>query len=186
MEMPLDVHLGIFTCGPRRMLSQSRYAALLVSMHGWRLYARRDLDRTSREEAQAIRSFLDAQRAFQQELLKSLRGDSATAATAGEALVERNSLLIWTWDYLSLALCLEWNPATARGAPTADGRVDLELSRAGAGHWHLDPWPFSTGSLTIRCEGRRLGEDFDSEERLRQAFSDAPWEPLDMTLVPRR
>ena len=29
---------------PRRLVSQSAYAALLVSMHGWRLYERRDLE----------------------------------------------------------------------------------------------------------------------------------------------
>ena len=44
MEMPLTEHLGLWSAAPRRLLTQSRYAALLVSMHGARLYARRDQD----------------------------------------------------------------------------------------------------------------------------------------------
>jgi hypothetical protein len=129
MEMPLDLHLDMFTRGPRRMLSQSRYAALLVSLHGWRLYERRDLDRASPEDAAAIRSFLSGQESFQRELLDTLREDPATSEMAQDAVVERNSLLIWTWDYLSLALCLGWDPATAKGAPAAEGRLDLALER---------------------------------------------------------
>jgi hypothetical protein len=186
MEMPLDLHLDIFTLGPRRMLSQSRYAALLVSLHGWRLYRRRDLDRASPEDAAAIRNFLADQEAFQHRLLQALRQDPATAEAAQDSLVERNSLLIWTWDYLSLALCLDWNPATAKAAPAADGSVDLDLRRdPGTGCWYLDPWPFSAGAITLRCEGRRLPNDLDSEDSLREAFPDAPWETLDFRLAPR-
>src|SRR5260370_4768224 len=129
MAMPLDVHLQLFIDGPRRMLSQSRYAALLVSLHGARLYARRDLERVSPSDAAAVRAFLEGQRAFQPELLSALRGDPRTEPIAADALVERNSLLIWPGDYLSLALCMDLAPATAQGCPTASGdAVDLELS----------------------------------------------------------
>jgi len=109
----------------------------------------------------------------------------ATAEVSQDAVVERNSLLIWTWDYLSLALCLDWNPATAKGAPAAQGLVDIELRREpGAGAWRLDPWPFSEGSVSVRCEGRRLGQGFDSEASLRQAFLAASWETLEFILEP--
>jgi hypothetical protein len=185
MEMPLDGHLEIFTRGPRRMISQSRYAALLVSMHGWRLYARRDLNRAQPAEADAIRGFLDGQQVLQQELLQALRDDPATAASARDAVVKRNSLLIWTWDYLSLALCLNWDPSTAAGAPTAGGQVNLVLRRGAAPYtWHLDPWPFSASQVTVRCEGRRLGHGVDSQSSLREAFSNAAWETLDFTVLP--
>jgi Protein of unknown function (DUF3891) len=36
-EMPIARHLQQWRDGPRRMLVQSRYAALLVSLHGSRL-----------------------------------------------------------------------------------------------------------------------------------------------------
>src|SRR3954447_23441591 len=41
LDMPLEVHLRLWQEGPSRLVSQSAYAAMLVSMHGWRLYSRR-------------------------------------------------------------------------------------------------------------------------------------------------
>jgi len=186
MAMPLDVHLQLFIDGPRRMLSQSRYAALLVSLHGARLYARRELKRMSPSDAAAVQAFLEGQRAFQTELVSALRADPRTAPIAGDARVERNSLLIWTWDYLSLALCLDWAPATAQGCPTASGEaVGLDLTAGGRpGQVRLDPWPFSGQSLSLRCEGRRLNADSADEASLRAAFDRAPWETLELDLVP--
>jgi hypothetical protein len=155
MNMPLTVHLDIWTRGPRQMLTQSSYAALLVSLHGCRLYERRDLDRATPEDAAAIRDFLSAERSFQQELIDELEPDLAE--------LERNSLLLWTWDYLSLSLCLDWDPATAKGAPTRAGRADLELRSTAAGAFTLEPWPFAADRLAVRCEGRRLPERFADE-----------------------
>ena len=42
MEMPLPTHLDLWSKAPDKVLTQSPYAALLVSMHGHALYARRD------------------------------------------------------------------------------------------------------------------------------------------------
>ena len=175
MEMPPEVHLGLFTEGPRSLLSQSRYAALLVSMHGSRLYARRDLDKASPKDAEAIREFLAAQRRFQAELLAQLGSDAT--------LVERNSLLVWAWDHLSLALCLQWNPDTVTRCPAADGHLDIEL-RADGDAVRLRPWPFARPSLTVHCEGRRLEGRFADEAELRAAVERAPLERLELTLRP--
>lgn len=183
MNMPLDVHLDLWTRGPRQMVTQSSYAALLVSMHGWRLYDRRDLTKGSAEDAQAVRAFLSEQRAFQDDLIDRLGPDSAQ--------LERNSLLLWTWDYLSLALCLNWDPATAKGAPTRDGLSDLQLSSAAAGadgsdragSFTVEPWPFGAETLTVRCEGRRLPARFRDETEMRRGFSEAPLEVLELELA---
>ena len=176
MEMPIGIHLGLFTDGPRRLLSQSRYAALLVSMHGWRLYARRDPERASPADAEAIRAFLADQRSLQEELIGTLGAD--------RSLIERNSMLVWTWDYLSLALCLAWSPVTAKGCPTAEDEVDLELRQAsGGGSIRVEPWPFSARKLTLRCEGRRVPGRFAGEDEMRAAFARAPWESLEFELV---
>lgn len=186
MEMPLEVHLELWREGPRELLSQSRYAALLASLHGWRLYERRELDKLAPTEADAIRSFLADQRAFQDRLVASLRADPATSASAADELIERNSMLIWTWDYLSLALCLDWAPATAKHAPTANGEVALELTAGtGPGRFRLEPWPFTPSSVAVQCEGQRLDRRFDSEDELRAALAEAPWETLELSLEPR-
>jgi catechol 2,3-dioxygenase-like lactoylglutathione lyase family enzyme len=184
MEMPLDEHLELFTDGPRRMLSQSRYAALLVSLHGWRLYERRDLDRLPAADAEAIRRFLRDQEGFQAELREALRNDPASASLADEVAVERNSMLIWTWDYLSLALCLDWAPVTAKNCPTAGGDVDLQLTAGREECLSLDPWPFEAPSVSVHCEGRRLEHRFADEQSMRDALERAPWETLRFELRP--
>ncbi len=178
METPLEMHLRLWTRGTQSLLSQSRYAAWLVSQHGARLYERRDLNRLSAGDAQAVRCFLDEQRALRDWLESSLGVDRQQ--------LERNSLLIWTWDYLSLALCLGWSPAVAKGAPTENGTVDIEVELAGESLAHLDPWPFAAAALTVRAEGRRLTGRFESQEALRRAFEGAPWEALEVRLEPRR
>jgi hypothetical protein len=183
MQMPLAIHLGLFTEGPRSLLSQSRYAALLASMHGCRLYERRDLDKLEQPKADAIRAFLGAQREFQSQLVAELRADPAAASRATDGLIERNSLLIWTWDYLSLALCLGWSSATAKRAPSATGELDLELSATDrAGHVRLTPWPFEAPTITVHCEGRRLAHRYDGEEEMRAALAAGPWETLELSL----
>ncbi len=184
VEMPLDVHLELWRAGPRGLLAQSRYAALLVSMHGWRLYERRDLGTLPPLEATAIAGFLAEQRSFQDELIADLRADPRTAPATTEAGIERNSMLLWTWDYLSLALCLGWPSARAKGAPTKDGEAGLELTGAGGGvEFHLDPWPFAGPSVSVRCEGRRLAARFASEAEMRAALDRAAWETLEIRLV---
>lgn len=183
LEMSLAVHLDLWRQGPRSLVSQNRYAALLVSLHGWRLYERRDLARLPSSHADAVRRFLEDQRTFQSELLASLRADPGTGELADERLVERNSLLLWTWDYLSLALCLNWAPATAKRAPTHDGSVDVEITPGpDPAVARLDPWPFATAGVALRTEGRRLPRRFETEEEMRQGFAAAPWETLELRL----
>jgi hypothetical protein len=178
MDMPLEIHTELWLQGPRRLVWQSAYAALLVSLHGWRLYRRRDLDRTPAEEADTVRAFLAAQEGFQREMTARLDGHPAAAPE----LVERNSLLLWTWDYLSLALCLDWAPATARGAPLSEGSVDLELRATGRRSFTLSPWPFQTDAVRVHCEARRLPERFRNESDMRRGLSSASVEMLEFGL----
>jgi uncharacterized protein DUF3891 len=175
METPLSVHLRLWSTGTRTLLSQSRYATWLVSRHGCRLYERRDLSKLSDADAEAVRRFLDEQREFQDRLANSLHADPRQ--------LERNSRLIWTWDYLSLALCLNWSPAAARGVPTAEGVVDITVQTSGTSV-RLDPWPLAVDRLTVRAEGRRLDARFDTDAELTEAFAGAPWETLEIRLEP--
>ena len=184
-EMPLDVHLNLWSHGPRRLLTQSRYAALLVSMHGTRLYEMRELSALPSNQADAIRSFFSAQREFQQQLQSSLRADPTTSGAAAPATVARNSQLLWTWDFLSLAICLDWAPCTAREVPTADEPADVELTMdVEPLTLRVGPWPFAAAAVTVRAEGRRLAGRFDDEEALAAALERAPWETVDFALRP--
>lgn len=158
MEMALATHLRLWSQAPHRVLSQSRYAALLVSMHGTALYGMRDLDRMAPEDAAKVRAYLDEQRTLQQRLADGLDSDQ----------VRRNQQLLWVWDFLSLALCLRWD-GRAVGGTTYTGTT-------------FEPWPFRSESVTLTTEGRRLAGRFEDEGRMRAALDSAPWVTLEFRL----
>jgi hypothetical protein len=158
MEMALDTHLELWRHAPQRVLPQSRYAALLVSMHGTALYEMRDLERMPPENAAKVRAYLDRQRALQQRLQDGLDPNE----------VKRNQQLLWTWDFLSLALCLRW-----------DGRAVNGIEYTGT---TFEPWPFRDESVTLMTEGRRLAGRFDDEQGMRVALEGAPWVTLEFRL----
>jgi Protein of unknown function (DUF3891) len=181
VEMPLDQHMELWSAGPRLLLSQSRYAALLASIHGSRLYGLRDLDSTPEPDAGKIHAFLDRAREFQDELLLSLFGE----VERGRGAVARNSDLVWTWDYMSLAVCLDWAPCTVADVPTADGAAGVTISASGALRLTVDPWPFAAPAVKVRCEGRRLSaRGYASDEELAREFAGAAWETASFELVP--
>jgi hypothetical protein len=89
MSLDMPTKLSMWETGPDVLLAQSRYAALLVSLHGSRLY--KDLDRSTFE--QEVRATLDA----------------------SDDEIQRNHRLVWVWDSMSLALLLDWRPRTIEG-----------------------------------------------------------------------
>ena len=90
----------------------------------------------SPEDARSVRDYLQAQGAYQDELIESLGADREE--------VRRNKRLIWIWDFLSLGLCLGWEGRSVEG-------VTLERNT-------VLPWPFREAQVTLRTEGRRLAE----------------------------
>lgn len=177
IEMPVELHLRHWREGPRRLLAQSRYAALLASMHGSRLQRRRDQARLPPAQAQAVRDYLAEQAEFQQQLSASL--------PAAPGLLKRNHQLLWIWDFLSLALCLKWAPTAAHDVPTATGPAEMALTPGdGQRRLTITPWPFRSSSLSVQCEGRRLEAHYGSDEAMRRALSEAVWETLEFELRP--
>jgi hypothetical protein len=162
LSLPLPEKLELWSGAARKMLSQSRYAALLVSMHGTALYERFPPEDPS--DQQLVERFLEQQRALQAKLADGFDPDQ----------VRRNQKLVFAWDYISLALCLDWAPAEVEDVPTAEGEpVTLALGEEG----ELDPWPFRHKQVHLKAEGRRLGE---------ASFEDCAPVTLDFTLRPRR
>ncbi len=163
LQMDLATHLRLWYAAPARLFTQSRYAALLVSMHGAALYGLRDLATMDDREAGQVRAYLATQRALQTRLAEEVGADA-------EALREQQRLL-WAWDGLSLALLLRWDPYEVGGYTL----------RAGA---TLDPWPFDVDELTVACEGRRLRGRFIDEHELHAALERADRVDLAFTLRP--
>jgi hypothetical protein len=174
MDMPLETHLALWSKAPDKVLTQSPYAALLVSMHGHALYARRDTLEPDSEDSRAVRSFLRRQEAYQDRLLATTGEDRARA--------DRNQTLVWALDFLSLAPLLGWVPDTVR-APTRPGEPDAELEVRAAGDLALtvDPWPFGEDELRIRYQGRRLDARFDDQEQMHGALAAARWTTITVT-----
>jgi Protein of unknown function (DUF3891) len=178
LELPVPVHVGLWTAAPGRLLTQSRYAALLVSMHGTALYAHRNTSSMSPVDRELVEGYLDAQHAFQDDLAARIGADRAQ--------LRRNQQLLWTWDAISLALCLRWDPLALAEvpAPHAHLDLDLELRALGADRFALCPWPFAAESVRVQCEGVRLEERYDSEPALQRALRLAPIVALEFVLEP--
>lgn len=168
--MPRPLHLDLWTRAAAKLETQSRYAALLVSMHGTWLYRS-----FVREDTPAIRAYLDGQAAYQAALIERLEADPAA--------VERNRRLVACWDALSLALCLGWAARELPPVPGTEGQdVVLRYAPAGAGAAVLDPWPFAADRVTVEAEGRRLSGGFTAEAELHAALDAAPASRLEWTL----
>ena len=137
------------------MLPQSRYAALLVSMHGTALYERRDLRTTRR-----VRAFLDGQAELQARLLETLRADPRTAPFAADEIVRRNQQLVWRWDSL-----------VARAAAGVGSSSGSTRGRS--------------ATTASACAARDAGSAgrFDDEEAMRAALDAAPWVTLELELA---
>jgi hypothetical protein len=164
MEMPLETHLELWSRAPYKVLTQSPYAALLVSMHGHALYARRP-------QTDPIARFVAEQEALQEDILGKLAEDPARA--------RRNQKLVWALDFLSLAPIMRWVPESV---PSPEGplavaeRAPLELT--------VDPWPFAAGELTLDYPGRRLEGRFETQDDLRAALGAARWVTVSAKLRP--
>jgi hypothetical protein len=171
MEQPRLTHLAIWRGAARRLLAQSRYAALLVSLHGTSLYERVDVTPST---ADAISSYVAEQRALQERLSEGLDPEE----------VDRNRRLLLALDRLSLFLCYG-RGSDLEEVPSASGPATLRLEPAGeAARFTLDPWPFAADRAVVGCEGRLLEGSFSGDEELRAALEAAPWVPLRWELSP--
>lgn len=187
-EMPRAAHLAIWESAARRVLTQGRYAALLVSLHATGLYARHDAAGDPPHEAAAIREFVARQAAFQAGLLEALRRDPVYAPFAAPEAVARNRRLIAVWDGMSIALCTRVDGAwSVPEVPTAGGTATLEVAPVDDDPTRVavEPWPFHEDAVTLVCEGRRLAERFSDDASLRAALAEAPWATLTFELRAR-
>jgi hypothetical protein len=185
-ELDRRTHLALWTAAPTRVLSQSRYAALLVSLHGTGLYERFPARTDDPEIARAVTDYLDGQRALQTQL--------AAEVGATQEELARNRALLALWDGLSLALCRDQAPHTVDGF-TLDRTPASALPSGGQtpkrkcddrNDFTVDPWPFAVDQLTVCVEGRRLADaPYPDEPALHAALDRAPVLIVGLALRPR-
>lgn len=187
-ELPTGEHVAIWRNASQRMLTQSRYAALLVSLHISTLYEGHNYVNDSLAEVRAARDFLAQEHAFQDVLLAGLRTDPRYAGHATPDAVRRNQWLIAVWDVLSLLLGTGKPVDTViDDVPTMAESVTLAvtpLSTTGD-QWAISPWPFRDPTVSLRYEGRQVPRvPIEDESAWQIAYAAAPWVSVDVTLSP--
>ncbi len=160
-ELDRRTHLALWAAAPAKVLTQSRYAALLVSLHGTGLYERFPPRTDDPEIARAVAEYLSGQKALQRAL--------AAEVGAGPEELARNQALLALWDGLSLALCQARLPYEADGFALARGGGDEgegDDNDDPSESYTLDPWPFGDrDALAVRVEGRSLAGPRDALDR---------------------
>jgi hypothetical protein len=192
-ELGVAAHTAIWRRGTELALAFGRYPALLVSLHGAGLYANFN---DAAADAAIVHDFLNGQLAIQQRLLASLRLDQRLGEFCDPAMIERNRRLVRTADRMSIAICTGMQDLAVRTedpqrgvvkqVPTADGETDVCL-RANDGDLAkvaVIPWPFSTPTVWVACEGILLAPHFHGEAAMRDALGNAPRVVLSAELRP--
>jgi hypothetical protein len=175
--LPRLRRLELWSGAATLLIPQSRYAALLVSLHGT-LLVERFPPGGDDDVQRALADYLERERDFQARVLESLRGDPRYGAHATPEAVERNRDLVFDWDGISLALL-----HGVEGEKRAGGH-DLTAVGGDSGRVTVSPWPFRDDEVTLACEGRILTERFADERELRRGLAKAPWTTIVTTLVP--
>lgn len=171
LEAPAGPRLEIWRHVAERLVTQSPYAALLVSLHATNIHTRYAAPEAWPE------AFLAEQRKDQDHLLELLAGEGMTRVRA-----ERDADLLFCLDALSLTLCHGWS---ARELPAFNGRM-IRIDPTAPEEATLDPWPLSVEELTIGLHARRFTERFDDEAVLHEAFDAVPYHRLIWRLRPGR
>jgi Protein of unknown function (DUF3891) len=166
LELTVDEHLAIWRDAPEQLLTQSLHAALVVSLHGRSLSELRA--HAAGGQAKALQAHISDERTRQARLCEVLG--------VSDAELERTRRQMWTWDGLSLALCNQWRPFTARDAPSHDGLTDIELHDRADGGLTLEPWPLASERVEVRCQALRIGARYEDEAAMLRAREG--WEPV--------
>jgi hypothetical protein len=174
--LPRLRRLELWSGAASLLLPQSRYAALLVSLHGTLLVER--FPPVGDEDVHsALADYLERERDFQARVLDSLRGDPRYGPHTTLEAVEQNRELIFTWDGLSLAFVhgvTKERTAAGHTLAPVDGSLRVTVS----------PWPFREDEVTLACEGRLLVGTYPDERELRRGLAKAPWRTIQTKLVP--
>lgn len=172
-EIDVETRVALWTKGIELALGFGLYPALLVSLHAHTIHAI-----LAPPKAPAMLAFLEEQHRLRQAMRAALAAQPRYRDVATPEVTERNRLLIYAVDRLSLEICWGVRDEVIVPGVSPDGHVGLDL-RLRSRHGEpddliLDPWPFRGERCRVLCEGRRLRGRFTDETSLREAPAD-PW-----------
>lgn len=188
-EIDIQEYLAVRERAVRMIAQQDPYAGLLISLHTYSLLTEH-ADRTtiSPEGLAFLDSFLDRQRAYQQELIAAIENDESLApAEKSQQIIQEHFRLLQACDNLSLLSCVAFDaPANLlHPLPLNDGsNLRVDVSPIGPREFRLSPWPFSEDKLAFEFPARHVtGKLFRSSEDLDAAFQATPIENLTVQLT---
>jgi hypothetical protein len=186
-EISTDQHVKIWSGASRLASPLGRYAALLISLHGTRLYERHTGWKTSPTNCSLVERFLKTEAIVQQHLIDNLKADPHYADYIAPEAIAHNRKLIAIWDAISLMVCMGLDHDQTLGeVPTASEDTSLNLSPTDSTSLRITvkPWPFQRQDVTLTYEGRILYTPFPDEDIMYRELPHAPWVTMTTMLVP--
>lgn len=192
LELSRMDHLAMWRDAGPLMLTQSRYAALLVSRHGVWIFSQYERQPDDPAERAAVVAYLRRERGFQSRIRASLADDPEYREAVRLPTFLQSHYLFTIWDRIAVHACYGV-PVSAWGVPavyhwprvpTMHGLRDLTITHAAPDRWTIDPWPFREEELRLRGEGRLLRERFTDQDAMRAALVAAPWVRWESIIVP--
>ena len=187
-EIDLAEYLAVRDRAVRIIADEDPYAALLISMHTYNLLtAHADRSTIAPEGLALLDTFLDRQRAYQDELRSAIEADdSLTAQDKSEQTIQEHFRLLQACDNLSLLTCVAFaSPAhLLHPLPLSNGTTsEVKVVPLAPRHFRLSPWPFEEAELRFTFPARPVaGKTFASTQELEAAFQDAQPEMLEVKL----
>ncbi len=209
LEATHDDWAAFYDRGIASVARRDPYAGLLCALHGAGVRRQRYGTQPSMPDAtEEYAAFVGEQECRQRELLDALFDDSRYGTLIGEAdraMLEeiqrtgsyegtresgvwRNYRLLEAWDRLSLYCCrhADPEPTTLEPVPTAPGDPDVAIAVSPVDETtaRLDPYPFEESPVRAPVRARTIpARDYATESALREAYYDAPVEPVPFAFV---
>lgn len=188
-ELPIEVHIDIWSGAKQQAFPLGRYVTLLVSLHGTGLYERFTSWQNSAKSAQIVQNFFKTEYAFQKQIIDILQKDKYYAPYAIPEVIERNKRLIATWDALSIILCTgQTGEQYINQVPITNGTTTLKLTLVEDKECDrtviISPWAFEQKEIKLVYEGRMLHQTFNDEIEMQKALISDCWVTLSTTLIP--
>ncbi|MGB9077905.1 MAG: DUF3891 family protein [Terracidiphilus sp.] len=188
-EIDIADYLVVRERAVRIIAQNDPYAGLLIALHTYNLLTEHaDRSTIAPQGLALLDSFLDRQRAYQEELRRAIQSDSSLLPEEkSEQAITGHFRLLQACDNLSLLACVAYgSPAhLLHPLPLNDGAAaEVQVHPLAQRHFQLAPWPFAERELRFRFPARHVeGKIFPSSAALDAAFCAADLQKLSVTLT---
>lgn len=178
LTMPLPSHLEIWSKGSEWALTMNSYAALLISRHNSFLLELHDFDKEPDENIKAADNFREEQMQQQYALLEDLSANDIYSPFIENEVLNMNQLLIRTWDYISLLLCMgirreEMVHEVPMNTQRTENLKIIPVENV-RDEFIVMPWPFRSDKIEVFCETRECNQTYKSQDEMRKYLERQP------------